>query len=80
MGSFNLTKSAGSTNQESVILIENDRVYNQFKQQFDRLIKRSVCLKKFCKHHFVSESYIPSEHPEHTRKNSVQLDRKPKNL
>lgn len=56
VGSYNFTKSADSCNQESVIVLEDARLYQKFSNQFIRLKERSFKYIDYIKHH----SVVPS--------------------
>lgn len=43
-GSYNFTKRAGEANQENVIIIDNQNIFNRYNQQFDIIKKRSLLI------------------------------------
>ncbi len=40
-GSYNFTKAAYKVNQENVLLVQNDEIYNRYDQQFGKLKERA---------------------------------------
>jgi phosphatidylserine/phosphatidylglycerophosphate/cardiolipin synthase-like enzyme len=61
MGSFNFTKSADTANQESVVVLDDRTLINQFAKQYAKLKERSVKLQDFAKNHFIIQAWKPKE-------------------
>lgn len=59
MGSFNITKSADTANQESVVVLDDQQIICQFNKQFDRLKERSILISDFAKNHFIVQAWQP---------------------
>lgn len=53
VGSYNFTKSADTCNQESVMVIEDDAIYQKFSTQFARLKERSFTYTEYVKHYSI---------------------------
>jgi phosphatidylserine/phosphatidylglycerophosphate/cardiolipin synthase-like enzyme len=80
LGSYNFTKSANAANQESIVLIENPLIIEQFTKQFSRLKQRSVPFDSFAKNHFIATSYKPAENERATKKARLAQNKKPSKL
>lgn len=52
-GSFNFTKSANSFNQENVIITDNSKVVDQFKNNFNKLKSLSLLISGSSKSNFI---------------------------
>lgn len=76
LGSYNFTKSAHKANQESVVLLENPALVEQFLQQFNRLKERSIKFDDFAKNHFIVAAYKPVQTERVRKKTSVAHNKK----
>jgi phosphatidylserine/phosphatidylglycerophosphate/cardiolipin synthase-like enzyme len=59
IGSFNFTKSADIANQESVVVLDDHHIVDQFKKQYLNLKERALKLKDFAKNHFIIQAWQP---------------------
>jgi phosphatidylserine/phosphatidylglycerophosphate/cardiolipin synthase-like enzyme len=61
IGSFNFTKSADTANQESVVVLDDSAIINQFAKQYAKLKERSIRLQDFAKNHFIIQAWKPKD-------------------
>lgn len=61
IGSFNFTKSADIANQESVVVLDDSVIINQFTKQYAKLKERSIRLQDFAKNHFIIQAWKPKD-------------------
>lgn len=61
IGSFNFTKSANNANQESVVVLDDTHIINQFSKQHNTVKDRSLKLQDFAKNHFIIQAWQPKD-------------------
>lgn len=61
IGSFNFTKSADIANQESVVVLDDSNIINQFNKQYTQLKGRALKLDDFAKNHIVIQAWHPKD-------------------